>query len=62
VRESTREVVAAYAKNGRSRGKLGTFSWISEEALGEEAGLLFLISVIAVVERNRRDNQYETNA
>ena len=62
VKKSTGEVLAAYGEFGKAPGKLGHFTWISEEVLSDEAALLFLISLVALVEMKRRGNEPETNA
>ncbi len=57
VRVGTGEVVAAYAKTGMSARKIGKFRWVSNEEWGEEAGILVVISLLAIVERERRDEK-----
>jgi hypothetical protein len=57
VRVVTGEVVCAWAWTGASARKVGKLRWVvaGTEAWGEEAELMVLVTLLAVVERIRRD-------
>ena len=55
VRVATGEVVCAWAWTGVSARKVGKLRWVLGERWGEEVELMILVTLLAVVERVRRD-------
>jgi hypothetical protein len=57
VRVGTGEVVCAWAWTVVSARKVGKFRWVGGESWGEEAELMVVATLLAVVERIRRDER-----
>jgi hypothetical protein len=55
VRVATGEVVCAWAWTAVSARKVGKLRWVLGERWGEEVELMVLVTLLAVVERVRRD-------
>ena len=57
VRVATGEVIVVYAAASFSLEKVGKMQWLAEESYGDLGELIIMMSLLALVEKSRRDNR-----